>query len=281
MPTRPKPDGLVAGRYRLGALLGEGAVAHVYEAEHVTLGRRVAMKILSARRAAHVPRLLAEARLVAALNHPNVCDIIDVGEDDDVGPFIVLELLLGETLAARVRRASLSPSEASDVFGQILSAVDAIHAAGIVHRDLKPDNVLLARRAGCAPLVKLIDFGFAKDVAAARSTVITQRGFVCGTPTYMAPEQLVGERASERTDLYAVGVMLFEALTGRHPFETARGSSFLPASLGRVCARALASDPAERFPSALAMQRALARAVTPTMRRRDTDTDAIVTVRAP
>jgi eukaryotic-like serine/threonine-protein kinase len=268
---------LVGGKYHISRLIGRGATAEVFEAENTTLHRAVAVKVLRSTTAAGVVAPLArEAKLVAAIQHPNICDVYDVGTLVDGSSFIVLERLSGETFDVQLRRSHRLPfAGVADIFSQILSGLQAAHGANIVHRDLKPKNVFLVDRLGCAPIVKLLDFGFAKDLSGRRGWSITPPGMAVGTVPYMAPEQLRGEPASARSDLFAVGIMLYETLTGKHPF---RGDTLvelktsvlrceptppeelrpdLPRSAAALLARALARDPAERWGTALAFQKAL------------------------
>jgi serine/threonine-protein kinase len=217
-----------------------------------------------------------EAQFVAAIQHPNICDVLDVGTLPDGRPFIVLERLFGESLATHLRRTPrLHVSWAKELFIQILSGLHAAHGAGIVHRDLKPQNVFLVDRLGCAPLAKVVDFGFAKDLSRMRAATMTKPGRVVGTPTYMAPEHLLGERVDRRTDIFAVGVMLHEALAGRHPFVRATNADMVAAimreeppplrrerpdltlALEVAVRRALEKDREARWPTAFDMQRAL------------------------
>jgi eukaryotic-like serine/threonine-protein kinase len=278
---RPAERGLVGttleNKYRVSKLIGAGGMGCVYEAENLLLRRKVAIKVVGGARSNEaLLRLRREAELVAATHHPNICDIYDVGTLPDGSPYLVLERLVGETLAALLRREKrLSEHAALDVFSQLLSALDAAHRARIIHRDLKPENVFLSRRIGCPPLVKLMDFGFAKDLTGSRARVITRPGHALGTPRYMAPEQLLAEPVDARTDLFAVGVMLFESLTGAHPFQAdsvaelhrnvLRQPPFalrglrpnLPAELEQVLSCTLARAPGQRFASATQLQRAL------------------------
>jgi serine/threonine-protein kinase len=257
-------------------------MGEVYEAEHLALGRRVAIKVVSARRRGRIdeaaPRFRREAWAVAAIQHPNICDVYDFGTTPDGGPYLVLERLLGETLAQHMsRQRRMHPDAVVEIFRQILSALRAAHAAGIVHRDLKPANVFLVPRSGCAPHVKLVDFGLAKDLSFRNGQAITRPGRACGTVQYMAPEQLRAEEVDERADLFSVGVMLHEALTGRHPFlgrsatvvdialsilhdEPPRVSVMrpsVPPGIDDVVRHALAKDREERFRTALDMHEAL------------------------
>jgi serine/threonine-protein kinase len=269
---------IIGGRYRVVRVIGAGGTSEVLEAENVTLRRPVAVKIVKNKLAGTdaAERLQREAQFVAAIQHPNICDVLDVGTLPDGRPFIVLERLFGESLALHLGRArGLDVAWAKELFTQILSGLHAAHGAGIVHRDLKPQNVFLVDRLGCPPLAKLVDFGFAKDVSGTRGATMTKPGKVVGTPTYMAPEQLAGERVDRRADVFAVGVMLHEALAGRHPFMRATNAEIVTAILREdppplrqarrdvtaalevVVRRALAKEREARWPTAFDMQRAL------------------------
>jgi eukaryotic-like serine/threonine-protein kinase len=226
-----------------------------------------------------IARLEREVLLVSAVHHPNICDVYDAGALSDGSPFIVLERLYGETLDQVVLRSKrLTLENVVDIFTQVLSGLQAAHGAQIVHRDLKPQNVFAVDRLGCAPLIKLLDFGLARDVSGMRAKTITKPGALLGTLRYMSPEQLIGKRVDARADLFAVGVMLYEALTGRHPFDAPTLADLqasilrespvpllsrredLPRAVADVVDRALAKDPDKRWSTAVDLQRALHRA---------------------
>jgi serine/threonine-protein kinase len=264
----------LGGRYRIVRLLGEGGMGAVYEAEHTTLGRRVAIKVLHdhvARLADAVMRFSREARAAAEIGHPSIVEISDTGVHRGL-PFLVMELLHGETLADRLSRPEpVSPTESCRIIGHVLSALASAHAKGIIHRDLKPENVFLVAGEGRSP-VKLLDFGISKFRRSGQTLQqTTQEGIPIGTPAYMAPEQWMGRKDIDgRADIFAVGVMLYELLTGCLPYEGAnqselfleivRGSNTpeapsslerdLPAALDRVVLRALDRERDGRFPSA-------------------------------
>jgi len=173
-----------------------------------------------------IRRFQQEARAAGAIGHPNICGVMDLGTLDDGSPYIVMERLQGETLAERVAaEAGLPFDDVIDILVQVLSGLVAAHEQQIVHRDIKPENIFLTRRVGCPPLVKVLDFGVSKMTGPLGASVrqedlaLTRTGMVMGTPYYMAPEQARGERDLDvRVDLYACGVILYEALTGRRPF---------------------------------------------------------------
>jgi len=220
--------GQKVNNYEMTRLLGEGGMGAVYLAEHPFLGRKAAIKILKpecASNSDYVQRFLNEARAANAIHHPNIIDIIDVGILPDGVPYMMMELLQGESLADRLRRVGRLPlSEALFVARQIASALAAAHAASIIHRDLKPDNVFVVpdpQNPG-KEHIKVLDFGIAKlRPEFAPSTPKTSAGALMGTPAYMSPEQCMGKTAEidPRADIYALGVILFEMLCGQLPFQ--------------------------------------------------------------
>ena len=219
----------VAGKYRLDRLLGEGGMGAVYAAENLNTGRRVAIKVLHGewtQRPEVVQRFLREARATTTIAHPNVVEVLDLDVDRDRGiPYIVQEFLEGETLEAHLgtrpgRR--LEPAEALRLLLPVIGALVAAHARGVVHRDLKPANLFIARSRGGEVVPKVIDFGIAKSVdAPGGSSQHTQAGTAIGTPGYMSPEQVSGlPDVDAQTDVWSLGVVLYEALAGRLPFES-------------------------------------------------------------
>ncbi len=221
-PQHPLLDCVVGDKYRIRAVIGEGGMGTVYEAEHLTIGRKVAIKVLNrahlGRREA-VARFHQEARAAGAIGHPNICEIYDVGALSDGSPYLVMERLYGKTLADRINLEGALPFD--DVIAaltQVLSALVAAHEKNIIHRDIKPENIFLSERVGCAPVVKILDFGISKFEGEDPELSLTRTGMVMGTPFYMAPEQARGEGIDHRVDVYACGVILYEALTGRRPF---------------------------------------------------------------
>ncbi len=218
---------VIAGRYTIVSLLGEGGISRVYAAEQ-TIGqsrRRVAVKLLLPQHASDVTmvaRFSRECELVALLKHPNIVRIHDFGEAEPGVFFIAMELVPGESLGAVLRReGALSPERALRVLTQAGRALAAAHDAGIVHRDVKPDNLMLTAFPDESDVVTVLDFGIAKSFggpARPASTVVTQIGAVLGTPPYMSPEQFLGESVDARADIYSLGVVAFETLTGTLPF---------------------------------------------------------------
>jgi serine/threonine-protein kinase len=205
---------ILAGRYELLAVLGRGGMGVVYRAHDDVLGRVVAIKVLPADRAedpVFVARFEREARAAAALNHPNIVAVFDSGRDPETR-FIVMEYVPGASLAQLLRqRGRLPAGEAVEIAVQIASALSAAHRAGIIHRDIKPGNVMVDERSK----VKVLDFGIARAVAA---TSLTNAAMVLGSASYMAPEVTLGETADERSDIYSLGCVLYEMLSGRPPF---------------------------------------------------------------
>src|SRR5256884_7026895 len=229
--------GTKLGRYEIRSQLGAGGMGEVYLAQDTKLDRKVALKILPAEVATNQDRMrrfVQEAKAAAALNHPNIAHIYEIGEADGVN-FIAMEFIDGQTLRLRLKLAGLRLGEALDVTTQIASALAAAHRAGIIHRDLKPENVMLTAE-GC---VKLLDFGLAKltEHPAANSAVPTlintEPGMIIGTTQYMSPEQARGLEMDTRTDIWSLGVVLYEMITRHAPFEGATKSDMIASILER------------------------------------------------
>jgi serine/threonine-protein kinase len=215
------PETVVAGRYRIRRVLGRGGMGIVYEAEHTSLGRVVALKMLIGEAATDgqaVIRFFQEARAAAAIGHPGIIEIFDLSQPGEA-PFLAMEKLDGEELGSFVRRHhALDPQTVIGIGIELCDAVGAAHRNGIVHRDLKPDNVFIAHR-GDRQQVKVLDFGIAKLAQPGGADLhLTQTGQVIGTPLYMSPEQMRGSPVDARTDVYSIGAILFESLAGRPPF---------------------------------------------------------------
>jgi serine/threonine-protein kinase len=271
--------GREVGRYRVARMLAEGGMGRVYLGVQPAIGSRVAIKILSdAARTDLLERFFAEAKAVNMIRHENIVSVIDLAKLDDGRPYIVMEYIEGQTLGALVRAGGAPLGGVIQVMLEVLSALAAAHAIGIVHRDLKPDNVLVTGEGHA----KVLDFGIAKLMpGVSQLSPRTQTGALLGTPAYMAPEQISGSgQIDARTDIYAAGVVLYEAVTGRVPFvgETLFDLMRLhleapppspralrpdmPLSLEQVILQALAKSPEARFQTAAAMAQAVKHAST-------------------
>lgn len=257
---------MIAGRYEVGEVIGTGGMGQVRAGHDTKLDRPVAIKLLR-RELVEQPDLKArfesEAKAAARITHPNVVGVFDTGEHEEV-PYIVMELLSGRTLADEVGEGPLEVERVKRIGLEILSALEASHHQGILHRDLKPGNVLLAKDGS----VKVADFGVAKII---EGMDITMAGTMIGTPSYLAPERVNGESATTSSDVYSVGVVLYELLSGQRPFEADTPLGLLraiqhdePTPLSVVCPqldpsvaaavkKAMAKDPAERYRKAREM----------------------------
>jgi eukaryotic-like serine/threonine-protein kinase len=264
--SRVSTDVVLGDRYRLVRRVASGGMGSVWEAEDSVLHRRVAVKVLADVLAADhrfVERFRREARAAAGLSHPNVAGVFDYGEDDGT-QFMVMELIDGETLAQRLQRVGhLPPEEATRVAADVGDALESAHRAGLVHRDVKPANIMLTHRGD----VKVMDFGIA---AAAWATPLTASGATLGTAVYISPEQASGKRATPVSDVYSLGVVLYEMLAGRPPFRADNAvalatahvrdqppplrevAPWVPSQLALACEKALTKEPAARPTSAAA-----------------------------
>ncbi|MFV0128825.1 protein kinase domain-containing protein [Streptomyces sp. HMX112] len=269
---------VAGGRYQLRDLLGEGGMASVYLAYDSALDRQVAIKTLHTelgREQSFRERFRREAQAVAKLQHTNIVSVFDTGEDELDGslmPYIVMEYVegqpLGSVLQADIRQHGAMPADkALKVTADVLAALETSHEMGLVHRDIKPGNVMMTKRG----VVKVMDFGIARAMQSG-VTSMTQTGMVVGTPQYLSPEQALGRAVDARSDLYSVGIMLFQLLTGRIPFDAdsplaiayahVQEEPVAPSSINRavtpamdaLVARALKKNPNERFHSAAAMR---------------------------
>jgi serine/threonine-protein kinase len=212
---------ILAGRYRIVEMLGEGAMGAVYLGEHLKIGRRDAIKVLRqslARDSEAIARFTRGARIVSAVRHPNVCAIYDFGDTEDGLQFLAMEYIAGTSLKdVLTRETRLPPDRALGIARQIASALDAAHDVGIIHRDLKPGNIMLVRARDGRDQIKVVDFDIAKGPETGGEEV-TRLGFVVGTPEYMSPEQLMAEPLDGRSDLYSLGLILFRMIAGVLPF---------------------------------------------------------------
>ncbi|MBW5422689.1 protein kinase, partial [Streptomyces sp. BG9H] len=269
---------LAGGRYQLRDLLGEGGMASVHLAYDAVLDRQVAIKTLHTelgREQSFRERFRREAQSVAKLTHTNIVSVFDTGEDELDGttmPYIVMEYVegkpLGSVLDASVTQFGAMPTDqALKITADVLAALEISHEMGLVHRDIKPGNVMMTKRN----VVKVMDFGIARAMQSG-VTSMTQTGMVVGTPQYLSPEQALGRGVDARSDLYSVGIMLFQLVTGRLPFEAdsplaiayahVQEEPVAPSSINRslppavdaIVARALKKNPNERFPTAEAMR---------------------------
>lgn len=267
--------GLKLGQYEITSLLGEGGMATVYRARQLNVKRDVAIKIIESRLARNpdfIKRFEREAQTIAALNHPHILKLFDFGQLDDL-LYLVMELQPGGSLASLIRRGNLPLEQVEDLLGQIASALDYAHEQGIIHRDLKPQNVLLDAKGHAI----LTDFGIAKVLN--DTTALTASGMAMGTPSYMSPEQWQGQTIDTRSDLYALGVMLFEMISNQLPFSGDTPAIVMyrhlqeppppisslrpdiPDAVEQVLNKALAKDPARRFQSANEMAKAFKAAI--------------------
>ncbi|GAB4211849.1 MAG: hypothetical protein OHK0013_33970 [Sandaracinaceae bacterium] len=225
-PKDPYLGRVIDGRYRVESVLGEGGMGVVYLISHAVLGKRMALKVLRgdmARDTEVVQRFVQEAQSATQIGHPNIIDISDFGRMPDQSAYFVMEYLDGDSLTKVIARGgSIPTARAIHIVRQIASALEAAHERGIVHRDLKPDNIYLVKQGADDAFVKVLDFGIAKVGGA--SSKLTKTGMIFGTPHYMSPEQAAGQSVDRRTDIYALGVIMYEMFAGRVPFD---GDTFM------------------------------------------------------
>ncbi len=219
-PTDPMLGRVIAGRYRLEARIGEGGMGVVYRARHVLIDRVVAVKLIrpDLRGETHLRAwMLREARAANRVDHAHIIDIHDIGETEEGELYLVMEYLVGTSLSSELARGPMPLARGVDILEQMCAALARAHDLGVVHRDLKSDNILLTTRGGRKDFVKILDFGLAHLAMDPR---LAPKGAVFGTPEYMSPEQARGEEATAQSDLYALGVLFFEMLTGQLPFRS-------------------------------------------------------------
>jgi len=251
--------GEVLGSYRLLALIGRGGMGRVYLAEHVKLGRKVALKLLRpdyAARRESVRRFFQEARAVNTIRHRNIVDVTDLVDLGDGRVFIIMELLSGANLGELMRREGPLPlHRAIGILMQVCDALEAAHREGIVHRDLKPDNIFILDREGERDTVKLLDFGVAKLLYSASvdgdPSLHTVEGAVVGTPAYMSPEQAAGSSVDHRSDIYSLGAIMYELFTGQRVFEAKSFGEFVLKHLQEIPVPPRDLRPAANVPPAL------------------------------
>jgi serine/threonine-protein kinase len=282
-PSAHLPAGYVVGdKYVIKRVLGEGANGSVYEGEHTQIGHRVAIKVVHKALAASadtVARFTREARICGTIRNRNVGQVYDVGELPDGAPYMVMELHEGRSLAKMLAETGPLPfAVALDIAQQLLVGLQAAHEGSVVHRDVKPDNIMIVRESSGHMLVKLVDFGIGKSLAADMSSrSVTQEGAVIGSPDYMSPEALRGEEVDLRADIYAAGVVLYEMVTGSVPFDASSMTELFvailrdpvtpvrkrrpecPVQLERAIQKAMHRVSAERYRSASEMREALER----------------------
>jgi serine/threonine-protein kinase len=292
---REKP-GDVLGQYRLDRVLGEGAMGRVFLARHVSLGRPAAVKVLRAEHTKNthlIQRFFHEARAVNQINHAHIVEILDFVEETSLSGlprvYCVMEMLEGQSLTELLGKQHPGVARAVGIIRQVCDALQAAHDVGVIHRDVKPDNLFVLERDG-RDFVKVLDFGVAKLVAPLGDVPMTTtvEGTIVGTPAYMAPEQATGGNADARTDLYSVGIVLYELLAGHPPFQApafgqlvaqvlsspppplpaqTRSGERIPHALWTVVKRCLAKNPEDRYPSLRELGRALEAAALSPVRR--------------
>ncbi len=271
---------VVADRYHILKKLGEGGMGQVYLAEHVKMGRKSALKVMNPgmnQDADAIARFNREASNASRLNHPNICAIYDFGETPDGLIYLAMEFIEGQSLTSLVEKSgALPPARAASIIHQSADALQVAHDAGIVHRDLKPDNIMIAKNRDGTDLAKVVDFGIAK-AHSSDAQKVTKTGMVVGTPEYMSPEQLSGDKLDGRSDIYSLALVAFNCLTGTLPFPSDSAQEAMiarlieqpktlaemkpdvawPAEVQQVMDKALARDANERYQSAAQFGREL------------------------
>jgi serine/threonine-protein kinase len=275
-----EPGTVLEEKYRIVRRIGEGGMGAVYEGGNTRIRRRVAIKVLHAHEASKddvVQRFEREAQAAGRIGSDHIVEVLDLGSLPSGERFLVMEYLDGEDVTTRIRRfGKLAPAEAAPLLHQALEGLGAAHAAGIIHRDLKPDNIfILGRHAGHVDFVKLLDFGVSKFTASDDEMSMTRTGAVMGTPEYMSPEQAKGNAVDSRSDLYSIGVVAYQMVTGRVPFSAGSFNELLfkivlerpealeniapdlESTFAEVVYRAMAREPDARFQTAAEFQEAL------------------------
>ncbi len=263
MPTAPTtypPGTVIADRYRIETVLGIGGFGAVYKCIQLNMNQAVAVKVLKMEHITseeHVRRFEREARAASKLRHPNTISIFDFGTHEDGALYLAMEYLEGEALADRLDGGPMPAPELVHIMSQVCHSLTEAHNSGLVHRDLKPENIMLMSVAGDPNFVKVLDFGIAKvdDEHSAHEERLTEMGMIMGTPQYMSPEQAYGYKLDPRSDIYALGVLMYEALTGRVPFEGDKPMEILLKHINDPPARPTLVDAQLKLP--LALERAL------------------------
>lgn len=281
--TDPLVGAVLEGRYSILARLGEGAMSTVYKAQHRVTGRVAAVKVLRrglSMDSASTKRFEREAKAISSLSHPNLITVHDFGTTGGGQPYQVIEYLEGRSLAEVISAGPLAPERAVAIFRQICDAIQHAHSKGIIHRDLKPENIMLITHDGRPDFVKVVDFGIVKltEESQIASQRLTATGEVWGSPLYASPEQCMGKELDHRSDIYSLGLVLYEALTGKPavsgknigqiamkhvrdkppPFDASYPDHRIPALLQEITMRSLEKDPDRRFQSMAKMGAALA-----------------------
>jgi serine/threonine-protein kinase len=270
------PEGMEVGEYRVLKKIGEGGMGSVYSAIQPVIGKRAAIKVLAQHIASNpelVRRFVDEARAVNKIGHPNIVDIFSFGWLPDKRHYFAMEFLDGQSLADRIKRGAFQPDEARRLLRQICQALEAAHRQGIVHRDLKPDNIWIVQPQHGDSYAKLLDFGIAKLMGDADEGQRTQTGIVMGTPAYMSPEQCRGVNVGRGTDIYALGMILYEMFAGKLPFQGSFAELIthhlitvpdppsrhrpMPRALEQLIMRCVDKDPAQRPQTAEVLGKAL------------------------
>jgi serine/threonine-protein kinase len=276
------PGTVIGDKYKLNHLIGVGGMGAVYHATQVDLGRKVAIKFLHPQFCADhsvIERFQREAQLAASIGHDNICEVTDIGTNDDGTPYLVMPVLKGRSLSDVLKSVTLGYARICDIMGQVLYALEAAHVTGVVHRDLKPDNIFISQVGDRKDFVKLLDFGVSKVMESDKVKALTTTGTVLGTPAYMSPEQARGDRdVDHRMDIYAAGVIMYEALTGKRPYDGKSYSEIIikivtepylnprridpeiPKVLEKIVVKAMAKEPPERYANAKEMAQAIEKA---------------------
>jgi serine/threonine-protein kinase len=280
-PAPPNPGDIIADRYRLVASIGSGAMGSVYRAEHVQMSKVVAIKLLHPdveQNAESVARFHREAEAASRLNHPNTVHVFDFGRTKSGSLYLVMEYVDGEDLSKIIdREGPMAFGRVASVMAQVAASAADAHLAGIVHRDLKPENIMIAKGRD-AETAKVLDFGLAKLFEGTVDAPVTSSGTIVGTPHYMSPEQIQGQELDGRSDVYAMGAIMYECVVGKPPFEapnpvgilskhlseeplrpSARSPQAVPPEADEIIMRCLEKEPARRYPSADELRRALLR----------------------